>query len=127
MLDGAWIAAGATVVSLGSTIPEQRELDVETLRRAHLVIADMPDEVIDDTGDGIDATAAGVDLAAATVSLHSVVAGDIALRRRTDDIVVYKSVGSALQDIVLAELALDLARAAGRTSELAHTIVPVDK
>jgi ornithine cyclodeaminase/alanine dehydrogenase len=127
VIDGAWLSAGATVVSLGSTIPEQRELDVETLRRAARVVADIPDEVVHDTGDGIAATSVGVDLAAKTVSLQSVVAGDVVARRDRDEVVVYKSVGSALQDVVLAELVVDLARAAGRAVPLPQTIVPVDK
>ena len=127
VLRGAWLPAGATVVSLGSTLPEQREVDEETLARAACVVADMPDEVAHDTGDAIAAVKAGVDLASRLVSLSDLVAGRAAPRRNEDDIVLYKSVGSALQDIVIAEMLLARARQQGRGVELPASIVPVSK
>lgn len=127
VLRGAWLPLGATVVSLGSTLPEQREVDEETLARAACVVADMPDEVAHDTGDAIAAAKAGVDLAAKLVPLSELAAGRIAPRRHADDIVLYKSVGSALQDIVIAEMLLARAKQQGRGVELPASIVPVSK
>lgn len=127
VLRGAWLPAGATVVSLGSTLPEQREVDEETMSRAACIVADMPHEVAHDTGDAIAATKAGVDLAARLVPLSDLVAGRVAPRRQRADIVLYKSVGSALQDIVIAEMLLTRARQQGRGVELPASIVPVGK
>ncbi|MXG88290.1 hypothetical protein GRQ65_01845 [Nocardioides sp. YIM 123512] len=61
---GAWLAPGATVVSVGSTLPEQREVDVTVLERAGLLVADVVEEVLEETGDLLVARAAGVDVRA---------------------------------------------------------------
>jgi ornithine cyclodeaminase/alanine dehydrogenase-like protein (mu-crystallin family) len=127
VLRGEWLPAGCTVVSLGSTLPEQREVDEETMARAACIVADMPDEVLHDTGDGIAATKAGVDLAAKLVSLSDLVAGRLLPRRSASDIVLYKSVGSALQDIVVAEMLLARARQLGLGMTLPASIVPISK
>ncbi len=127
VLRGAWLAPGCTVVSLGSTLPEQRELDEDTLARAACVVADMPDEVLHDTGDAIAAVRAGVALADKMVSLAALTAGTVTARRNERDIVVYKSVGSALQDVVIAEMLFSLARERRLGTALATSIVPVQK
>lgn len=126
-LHGTWLAPGCTVVSLGSTLPEQREVDEDTLGRAACIVADMPDEVAHDTGDAIAASRAGVQLADKLVSLAALAAGTVTARRSEHDIVVYKSVGSALQDVVIAEMLLGLARARGLGTPLAASIAPVSK
>lgn len=127
VLRGAWLPAGATVVSLGSTLPEQREVDEQTMARAACIVADMPDEVAHDTGDALAAAKAGVDLAARLVPLADVVGGRVAARRSDADIVLYKSVGSALQDVVIAEMLYHRARRQGRGMPLPRSIVPVAK
>lgn len=123
ILQGKWLTPNAVVVSVGSTLEEQREVDVETLARAALVVADMPEEVEHETGDALAALRDGVDLSAKLASLTDLAAGRIAV---PGGITVYKSVGSALQDIVIAEMILERASAAGRFFEMPesiHTIV----
>jgi alanine dehydrogenase len=126
-LHGAWLSRGATVVSIGSTLPEQREVDAETLRVANRIVADMPEEVVEQTGDFIAARAAGVDVADRVVSLTDVVGGRAPARTNADEIVLYKSVGSALQDIVVAELMLHKARVTGIGTMIAAPIQPLNK
>lgn len=126
VLRGEWLAPGMTVVSIGSTLPEQREVDEQVLARAALIVADMVDEVAHDTGDLLAANKAQIDLSSRLVSLADFVAGR-AVRQHAADIVVYKSVGSALQDVVTAEMLLARARAQGVGTPLAHSIVPVSK
>jgi ornithine cyclodeaminase/alanine dehydrogenase-like protein (mu-crystallin family) len=87
----------------------------------------MPEEVAHDTGDAIAAAKAGVEFAGKLVPLTDLVAGRIAPRRSEADIVLYKSVGSALQDIVIAEMLLARARQQGRGVALPASIVPVAK
>jgi len=118
ILLGAWLAPGMTVVSIGSTLPEQREIDPEVVRRADLVVADAPEEVMHDTGDMIAARKAGIDCTGRLVSLADLVSGRSPGRRGPRDIVLYKSVGSALQDVAVAEMCLERAAAQGRGSEL---------
>ena len=127
VLRGAWLQGGATVVSLGSTLPEQREVDEDTMARAACIVADMPDEVLHDTGDAIAAARAGVPLSDKLVPLADVVAGRITPRRADGDIVLYKSVGAALQDVVIAELLLARARERGLGTALPASILPVAK
>ncbi|MBB2940249.1 ornithine cyclodeaminase/alanine dehydrogenase, partial [Amycolatopsis bartoniae] len=117
-LHGEWLEAGMTVVSIGSTLPEQRELDVDALTRADLVVADQPDEVLHDTGDLIAATAAGVPVTKKLRSLNEVLtSGDG--RPSAEAVVLYKSVGSAVQDLAVAALCLRRAQETGVGTTLA--------
>ena len=125
VLRGEWLEPGMTVVSIGSTLPEQREVDEQVIARAALIVADMPEEVAHDTGDMLAAGRAGIEFAGKLMALADLVAGT--LPRKEQDIVLYKSVGSALQDVVVAEMLLASARACGLGSELARSIVPVAK
>lgn len=125
VLRGEWLAPGMTVVSIGSTLPEQREVDEQVIARATLIVADMPEEVAHDTGDMIAATKAGIDFSSKSISLADLVAGSA--RRKPNDIVLYKSVGSALQDVITAEMLLARAHARGVGDQMLRTIVPVAK
>jgi len=127
VLRGAWLPSGATVVSLGSTLPEQREVDETTMARAACIVADMPEEMAHDTGDAIAAKRAGVAFADKLVPLAALAAGGVTPRRTNEDIVLYKSVGSALQDVVIAEMLLARAQQQGRGVPLPATIVPIAK
>ncbi len=129
VLRGEWLSPGTTVVSIGSTLPEQREVDVSVLRRADLIVADVPAEVAHDTGDMIAAAAAGIDVTGWLVSLSDLIAGRVPGRRGAgaDGVTVYKSVGSALQDVVVAGQLLATARQRGLGTPLPDTIKPVLK
>jgi alanine dehydrogenase len=127
VIRGDWLEPGMTVVSIGSTLPEQREVDEQTMARATLIVADMPEEVIHDTGDGIAAVARGIDVAGKLASLADVASGRVPGRRSAADIILYKSVGTALQDVVIAEMLLHKAQAAGRFTTMPATIQTIDK
>ena len=127
VFDAAWLEPGMTVVSVSSTLPEQRELDVETMKQASLIVADMPEEVIHETGDALVAQQEGCDVAAKTVSLSDVMSGKVKVRNTPDEIVIYKSVGSALQDIVTAEMLLRNAKTADLYQEMSDSIVTIDR
>ncbi|WP_455359633.1 ornithine cyclodeaminase family protein [Streptomyces sp. SYSU K21746] len=110
-LRGEWLSAGATVLSIGSTMPALRELDVDVIARASLVVSDAPAQARGESGDLIAAHEAGVlddklrSLAQLTV--------DESPRQNPTDIAVYKSVGTALQDLIAARAVFESARAAG--------------
>ncbi|MBP1823284.1 ornithine cyclodeaminase family protein [Mycobacterium sp. OAE908] len=127
VLHAEWLSPAATVVSVGSTLPEQRELDVEVFRRAGLIVADVPEEAAHDTGDLLAAAAAGIDVSAKLASLGDLIGGAVRVRQDPQSIVVYKSVGSALQDIVVAEQILASARRRGLGTRYPNTIVPITK
>lgn len=127
LFDGKWLKSGVTVASIGSTLPEQREIDVETIDRADVIVADMVEEVTDDTGDMRAARDAGVSFNEKIVALADLVAGHHAGRRSADDVVLYKSVGSGIQDITVAAMCLTRARALGLGTALPSTIRPIVK
>ncbi len=104
VLLGRWLAPGMTVVSVGSTVPEQREVDADTIARADVIVADVVDEVLGDTGDLIAARAAGADVAGRVTSLADLASGTLAGRTGNGQIVLYKSVGSAVQDLAVAAM-----------------------
>jgi alanine dehydrogenase len=127
VLHAHWLGPAATVVSVGSTLPEQRELDIEVLRRAERIVADVPEEAVHDTGDLIAASAAGIDVSAKVAPLSDLIGGVASIRQDPEAIVIYKSVGSALQDIVVAEQILASARRRGFGTPSPHTIMPIAK
>ena len=98
---GDWLHSGMHVSSIGSTTPRQREIDSIVFDRADVVVVDTLD-VLEESGDALDAQAAGVLDPARVVPLAMVVAGKADARRGSDDITLYKSIGSGLQDICLA-------------------------
>jgi ornithine cyclodeaminase/alanine dehydrogenase len=122
ILHGAWLEPGMTVVSIGSTVAEQREVDSEVVRRAGLIVCDIPHEVAEETGDMIAAAAEGVSFGSKIVSLSDLVRGRHPGRRDAREIVMFKSVGSGLQDIAVSELCLELARARGLGSTMPATL-----
>ncbi|MGW1974413.1 ornithine cyclodeaminase family protein [Streptomyces sp. NPDC001889] len=114
-LRGDWLAPGATVLSIGSTMPALRELDVEVIARSALVVSDAPEQARGESGDLIAADGAGV-LDGKMRSLAELAVGG-AGRENPADIVVYKSVGTALQDLVAARAVYGAARATGTGTE----------
>ncbi|OIU88104.1 hypothetical protein BFN01_06315 [Microbacterium sp. AR7-10] len=121
-----WIGPNTTVISIGSTTPAQRELPADLIARATLVVADGVDEVVHGSGDMRAAAAAGIDVESITASLNDVLRGD----REVDverGIRIYKSTGSGLQDVVVAETLVDLARERGVGTELPVGIVTTRK
>ena len=119
VLDGAWVPEGITVLSIGSTRPDLRELDTATLRRSGTVVVDDPAQVLAESGDIIDGVGEGA-LEASRLVPVSAVARDPGLLRREPgrDLLTFKSVGTALQDLALARHVLDAARQCDRGRDL---------
>lgn len=115
ILLGEWLAPDTLVVSIGSTVPSQREIDVSVVEKAQYIICDMLDEVIVETGDMIAAVAAGIDVRSKCRTLQSLMIGEAEPMGQSPGIRMFKSVGSGLQDIVIAELILNRAIEAGLT------------
>lgn len=112
ILHGDWLGSRATVVSIGSTLPDQREVDSSVVARAGLIVCDNVEEVLEESGDMLAARQQGVEPDAKCVSLNELMAGKV--NRPSDGgVAMYKSVGSGLQDVVVAGMILDLARTAG--------------
>jgi len=126
-LRGAWLKPGMTVASIGSTLPEQREVDPDTIAAAALIVADMPREVAHETGDMLAATAAGVKFSDRLIGLDELVSGAHPGRVAPEQIILYKSVGSAIQDIVVAAMCFRRSQELGIGVPMPATIIPVAK
>lgn len=109
LLFGDWLKPTATVVSIGSTIPQQREIDISVVERADFIVCDTLEEVLEETGDMIAATQAGIDFHGKSFSLNAFMSGAVQQKRDAAKIRMFKSVGGGLQDVVIAELVLEKA------------------
>jgi ornithine cyclodeaminase/alanine dehydrogenase-like protein (mu-crystallin family) len=118
ILYGDWLKESSTVVSIGSTIPQQRELDVSVVQRSDLIVCDALEEVLEETGDMIAARAAGISLREKSVTLAELMSGVCKSRLEASKVSLFKSVGGGLQDVVVAELILTKALAAGLATPL---------
>ena len=121
------LAKGTTIVSVGSTVPDQRELDARVLERAAVIIADEPSEVLEQSGDCIAAAMADIDLTGKTHSLAELLQGKLPQPIDHGAINVFKSVGSALQDVAVATIVLHRANAAGTSVPLDITLTPKEQ
>jgi alanine dehydrogenase len=113
-----WLASGTAVVSIGSTVPSQRELDVSVLARSDLIVCDEVEEVLHETGDLIEARSAGVVIDHKVCSIRELMAGSVNDRLTQADLPLFKSVGSGIQDIVAAGIFLERAIASGSAVRL---------
>jgi ornithine cyclodeaminase/alanine dehydrogenase-like protein (mu-crystallin family) len=99
LFDGRLIADQACVLAVGSHQPERRELDANLLGRATVVIEDVS-TALREAGDVVQAIAEGSLAAESLLTIDAVVTG----RASVDPTLprVYKSVGMAWQDLVVA-------------------------
>lgn len=118
ILMGDWLENAKAIISVGSTLPEQREIDTSVVERADLIICDVPEEVMVDTGDMIAARERGVEFEDKCFSLNDLLCGKLESELKAAKLPMFKSVGSGIQDIVCAELAFDRAEQAGLLVDL---------
>lgn len=109
---GEWLEPGQHVTSIGSTMPEQREIDPEVWRRATHTVVDTR-QVLVESGDAIQAARVGAIDEGSVGELADLVVGGAHGRTGIDDITLYKSVGTGMQDLVVAELAYRRAKEMG--------------
>ena len=117
-LEGAWVEPGMLVASIGATLPEHLEIDVAAIAQAEIIVADMPHEVMSETGCFLAAKKAGVPFEGKFVSMNDLMLGkaDAALRAARRP--MFRSVGQSLQDLAVAELAWRAAAKQGLVTEL---------
>lgn len=107
LLQGAWLRPGAHLDLVGGFRPDMREADDEAVRRAR-VFVDTRAGALKEAGDIVQPLAAGVlhehDIAA---DLFELTRGERAGRQSYTEITLFKSVGTALEDLAAAQLVLD--------------------
>ncbi|MEK0084447.1 ornithine cyclodeaminase family protein [Benzoatithermus flavus] len=101
---GAWLAPGTHLDLVGAFTPEMRESDDEVMRRGE-VFVDTRAGALAEAGDILRAIAAGaLTPERIRADLFELVRGRHPGRRSEDEITVFKSVGSALEDLIAAKL-----------------------
>lgn len=109
---------GALVCGISSVRPEHREVDTSVWEASRVVVDDLPHVL--ESGDGRAAAAAGLARAGDISELWQVLRDPSSGRRSADERVLFKSVGTAEQDIALAAIALKNATEMGLGQELAE-------
>lgn len=98
VLEGSWLAPGAMICSVGAPRPSMRELDDETIARAKAQIyVDSRAAALKESGDVIKAGHVQAELGELLNGTHPG-------RQSDDDIIIFKSMGMAVQDIAAADL-----------------------
>lgn len=107
--DDAWIAAGTHISGIGSFTPEMQEAPAETIRRARVAV-DMREHALAEAGDLIIPLRNG-DICEDHIvaELGELVLGEVPGRENDQQVTFFKSVGNAVQDMVVARLAYDRA------------------
>lgn len=106
LVQGRWLAAGSHLDLVGSFTPAMREADADCLRRCRVWVD--TDEALVKAGDLLQAAAEGAfDAAAVQGTLAALVRGEAAGRRSDTECTLFKSVGTALEDLAAAELVFD--------------------
>jgi ornithine cyclodeaminase len=104
LLRGAWLKPGAHVDLVGSFTPKMREADDETVRRARVYV-DTRQGAPKSTGDiAVPLKKRILRLKDIQGDLFELCRGKAKGRRRKDEITLFKSVGTAIEDLAAAKL-----------------------
>jgi ornithine cyclodeaminase len=113
IVHGAWIEAGTHLDLVGGFTPAMREVDDAAVARSRIVV-DSYAGALAEAGDLLSPLASGAITRSSVVAeLAQVVRGEIRGRTRADEITLFKSVGTALEDLCAADLVLQNAALAG--------------
>ncbi|NNE86264.1 MAG: ornithine cyclodeaminase family protein [Alphaproteobacteria bacterium] len=104
LIFGAWLKGGTHVDLVGGFRPDMREADDDVIRRGRIFV-DTRAGALAEAGDITQPIAAGfLDADDIAGDLFGLCRGERAGRQSPDEITVFKSVGSALEDLAAAEL-----------------------
>jgi ornithine cyclodeaminase len=109
-----WVADGACVISVGACVPSQREMDPKLVARGRL-IADSRAAALQESGDLVMAMAEGYfgpEHVAAEIG--AVIGGAASGRTSEAEVVIYKPLGIAVEDVAAAQWVYARARSQGR-------------
>jgi alanine dehydrogenase len=113
---GAWFETGVHLNTIGSTNPRSREVDIETFARADVLVVDSERQVKEESGDAIGAIEAGT--FPSVSELSAVVSRQMPARTSSIQRTVFKSVGTAMQDVAAGFAVYEAAVRAGRGTDI---------
>ncbi len=105
LFDGNALQPGTHITAVGTFIPEKREVDTTTIRRASRIVVDSREACLEEAGDLI------IPNAEIDAEIGEIVNGDKPSRQSDDEITFFKSVGVAVQDAVAGTAVLTEAEA----------------
>lgn len=118
VIDGDWVKAGTHINSIGWVGPGGRELDSKTVKKAKVVV-DSKEAVLKESGDIIIPIKEGtIDEGHIYAELAEIVSGAKKGRTSDEDITLFKSVGLAIEDAIIAKLAYEEAVKKGIGKEI---------
>jgi ornithine cyclodeaminase/alanine dehydrogenase-like protein (mu-crystallin family) len=113
IVEKRWLARGAHVNAVGSSIPTTRELDTESVAQASLFV-DRRESTVNEAGDYLMPLAEGaIGPDHIRAELGEVLVGSHPGREHEDELTVFKSLGIAVEDLASAELVVRRARERG--------------
>jgi alanine dehydrogenase len=118
VLRGEWLQAGALICAAGANRIQARELDNVVVERAAFVCCDSKEQARIEAGDLVEPVERGVLDWLEVHELAEVVGAETVGRQRDDDIVLFKSLGIAAEDLAVAVVVLERARESGLGVEL---------
>jgi ornithine cyclodeaminase len=102
LFDGHWLRPGTHLNLVGAFQPETREVDDITLKRARVVV-DTYEGALQEAGDLLIPIKNGtIERSHIVADLHEIAAKKNPGRLHRDDITLFKSVGCALEDLIVA-------------------------
>ncbi len=114
-----WLAPGAHVNAVGSSIPTARELAADVVASSSLFV-DRRESTVNESGDYLGAVReAGIGPDHILAELGELLVGAHPGRRTESEVTVFKSLGLAVEDLAAAALCLERARERGVGTEVA--------
>jgi alanine dehydrogenase len=114
----AWVSPGALVISVGACRPDTREMDPALVARAR-VIVDSRAAALVEAGDIVQGIREGRWTESHIAGeLGEVILGRSPGRTAPDEIVIFKSLGQAVEDVAAAHLVLTRAKVQGKGREI---------
>ena len=108
-----WLRPGVHINAVGAYTPQMQEIPDETIAASRIVV-DAVEAVLHEAGDLIQAIERGAITAdQVNMELGHVVAGTVSGRSNDTEVTFFKSVGNAIQDMIVAGAALQAAERAG--------------
>ena len=114
----AWLAPGAHVNAVGSSVPSARELDADVVAAASLFV-DRRESTLNESGDYLRAVEeAGIGPEHIRAELGELLVGAHPGRQDDGELTLFKSLGLAVEDLAAAALCVERARERGLGAEV---------
>lgn len=118
VVQNAWVSPGALVISVGACRPDMREMDPALVARGR-VIVDSRAAALVEAGDIVQGIREGRWTESHIAGeLGEIILGRTPGRTAPDEILIFKSLGQAMEDVAAAHLVLTHAKAQGKGREI---------